>query len=272
MHSGDLICHLHLSTERLSQLTLKLTNACAGVRRQQAIEARVDVALTLAASVSHEMRTPLAAIVGWLSVLEQTQETAMRERALRNIHYSAERQLRLIEDLLDAARLRSGKFSLSLARFAADEMVQSTIDALLPALENKAHALQLTLEPGQVIVGDSSRIRQVLDNLMRNAMKFTPSGGRITVSLRSAGEHQILIMVCDDGQGIDSAFLPHVFESYRQEKHSSVRAGGGIGLGLAISKQIVQLHGGIIEAHSEGLGRGACIRVLLPRNGPRASF
>jgi signal transduction histidine kinase len=270
VHNRDLVSHVRSSRQRLSRLTLELTNACAEVSRQHVLERREDIALTLAASVSHELRTPLAAIVGWLRILEQTQESALREKALRNIHTSADRQQRLIEDLLDVARLRSGKLSLSLARFPADVVVLATVEALQPTLTDKAHALQMLLEPGLEIVGDASRIQQVVENLIRNAIKFTPGGGRIEVELRGAREH-VQITVCDNGQGIDHAFLPHIFESYRQANHAELRAGGGVGLGLAISKQIVQLHGGTIDAHSDGLGRGACINVLLPRSGPSAS-
>jgi signal transduction histidine kinase len=266
-HNRNLMSHVQVSTERLSQLTSELNDARSRVSRSPTNKPDEDAALAFAARVSHELRAPLTAILGWLSILEQAPELAMRERAFKVIRYSAQRQERLIEDLLDVARLRSGMLSLSLTSFDPTQVLQATVDALQPALEDRAQQLQLTLEGGLLMVADASRLQQVISNLLRNAIKFTPRGGRIEASLRSVGEH-VLLTVSDDGQGIDPPFLPHVFESYRQATHGDVRAGGGVGLGLAITQQIVQLHGGTIEARSEGLGRGSCFEVRLPRSGP----
>jgi len=217
------------------------------------------------ATISHELRTPLTAILGWTSLLGAGQlddETAAR--ALNTIHRNARLQVQLIDDLLDVTRIITGKLRLDVSTIELVQVIEAAVDAVRPAAEAKNIRLQVLLDP-QVgpVSGDPDRLQQVVWNLLTNAVKFTPKGGRVQVRLERINSH-VELMVSDSGKGIDSEFLPHVFNRFRQADQKSTRAHGGLGLGLAIVRQLVELHGGSVHAESEGEGQGATFVVQLP--------
>jgi signal transduction histidine kinase len=217
------------------------------------------------AQLSHELRTPLNAIVGWVHLLRGgTLDGPKRERALETVERNARAQTQLIDDLLDVARITSGKLRLEVGALELAGLVESAIDAARPAAEAKGLRLEAALDPAAgPVVGDSERLLQVFGNLLTNAIKFTPRGGEVRVELAPAGPWAE-IAVADTGQGIAPDFLPLVFERFRQADGSITRAHGGLGLGLSIVKHLVELHGGTVAAESEGPGRGARFVVRLP--------
>ena len=216
------------------------------------------------ATLSHELRTPMNAILGWLSILESGKPVRDLQSVLEVIARNAQIQAKLIDDLLDMNRLLSGNTQLEMSAVNMGALLQTTLQGLQPAADAKAVVIVATLDPGVGgMLGDARRLQQVLWNLVHNAIKFTPSQGRVEVSVgRVDGEMQIT--VADNGQGIAPSFLPHVFERFRQQDASSTRATFGLGLGLSIAKQLVELHGGTISAHSEGEGQGSTFVVRLP--------
>lgn len=218
------------------------------------------------ATLSHELRTPLNAVVGWSRLLRTDRlSPEARARALDAIERNATVQARLIDDLLDISRVIRGKFRLDVEPIELRTVVDASLDIVRPAASARNVTIAVDAEPGSgYVTGDPQRLQQVLWNLLSNSIKFTPPGGRVTVRLRSdaAGEH---IEVVDTGAGIDPAFLPHVFDLFRQADASSTREHGGLGLGLAIVRKVVELHGGTVTAFSEGQGRGTTMTVTLPR-------
>lgn len=217
------------------------------------------------ATVSHELRTPLTAILGW-SRLARTgalDETDLAH-ALATIERNAQVQARLINDLLDISRIISGKLRLQPGSLDLRAVVTDAVDAIRPAADGKRIDLRWECPQAEISMrGDASRLQQVIWNLLSNAVKFTPQGGRVEVRLENDGARARLV-VDDDGRGIGSDFLPHVFDRFRQEP---VHAGGesdGLGLGLSIVKHLVELHGGQVQGESQGPGRGATFTVLLP--------
>jgi signal transduction histidine kinase len=217
------------------------------------------------ATMSHELRTPLNAIFGWITLLRSRRlDEATQARALETIERNARAQRRLIEDLLDVSRIVSGKIALELTDVVPQRVIQGAIATMQPAAQAKEVALVAAL--GQVtgvVRGDFARLQQVVCNLLSNAVKFTPAGGRVDVEL-AMSEGQAQISVTDTGQGIKPEFLPYVFERFRQEDGSISRRHGGLGLGLAIVRHLVELHSGTVEALSEGEGRGARFIVRIP--------
>ena len=217
------------------------------------------------ATLSHELRTPLSAILGWAHVLERGNFDADTLRhGLEAISRNAKLQVQLIEDLLDMTRIEAGQLRLDLQRIELDGVIAAAIDSALPT----ATARGLTLRPafGDArcwVMGDPARLQQVVANLLDNAIKFTPPGGRIDVSQTRIGQ-QAVLTVSDTGQGIAPSFVPQLFERFRQQDATTTRRHGGLGIGLAIVRQLVQLHGGTVQAHSDGPGRGASFAVMLP--------
>ncbi len=216
------------------------------------------------ATLSHELRTPMNAILGWLSILESGKPIREIHSALAVVRRNADLQSKLIEDLLDMNRFVSGTVQLEVAPLDIGRLLQTTMQGLQPAADAKDVQLIASVEQTpEPVNGDGRRLQQVLWNLVHNAIKFTPKGGRVAIHVhRSNGELQI--QVEDNGQGISSAFLPHVFERFRQEDSTSTREANGLGLGLSIAKQIVELHGGTIGAFSAGEGKGATFQVRVP--------
>jgi PAS domain S-box-containing protein len=220
------------------------------------------------ATVSHELRTPLTAFLGYAQLLQRRpHDTAYVARMLAKLVQNAKAQAVLIEDLLDVARITNGRLRIEPTRIDLIDVIHAALDTVRPTLEVKQLTLQEELDPAaRRVVGDAQRLQQVVWNLLSNAAKFTPPGGQITLRLTRAGSSAEL-RVCDSGQGISAAFLPYVFERFRQADSSSQRTYGGLGLGLAIVRHLVELHGGTVEAMSAGVGQGATFTVRLPLAG-----
>jgi len=217
------------------------------------------------ATLSHELRTPLNAIVGWSHLLLQgTSDPDDLKQGLSTIERNARVQAKLIEDLLDMSRIISGKIRLEVQRVLPATFVEAAIDSVRPAAGAREIRLEPILDPmAGPVSGDPNRLQQVVWNLLSNAIKFTPRGGRVQVTLRRINSH-IELDVADTGQGISSEFLPFVFDRFRQADASTTRKFGGLGIGLAIAKQLVELHGGVIRVKSDGPGRGSTFTVQLP--------
>jgi signal transduction histidine kinase/CheY-like chemotaxis protein len=214
--------------------------------------------------VSHELRSPLNAILGWNRILaiKRAQDPEVAAIAPR-IEQSARAQLKMVNDLLDFGRIGTGKLRITLRPAKLSVLAAMALEAARPAAEAKG--LQLVLEPGGngLVVGDPDRLMQVISNLLSNATKFTPRGGRIVMRVRETGEN-VELSVSDTGQGIKSDLLPHVFDRFTQGDSSTTRSAGGLGLGLTLVREIVALHGGRVSAHSEGTDRGSTFTVILP--------
>jgi signal transduction histidine kinase/CheY-like chemotaxis protein len=217
------------------------------------------------ATVSHELRTPLSAILGWAVMLRNnTLSEEKRTRAIATIERNARSQAQLIEDLLDVSRIISGKLRLTLSPIQPSDILEAAMETVRPAAEAKGIRLVPVFDSRVgPILGDAERLQQVAWNLLSNAVKFTPKGGRVQVLLRSV-DSDIHISVVDSGQGIAADFLPYVFERFRQADVGIARSHGGLGLGLAITRHLVELHGGAIQATSAGAGLGTTITVRLP--------
>lgn len=224
------------------------------------------------ATLSHELRTPLNAIVGWAQILKSTEAKPEDYReGIEAIERNAKAQTELISDLLDVSRIISGKMRLELQPVEPVSLIRSAVEGFSATAIAKGIVIDQDLDPRVgTIYADPGRLQQVIWNLGHNAVKFTPAGGEITVRMRRI-EDEIEITVSDTGQGINPAFLPHIFERFRQEDGTTRRNHGGLGLGLAIVKHLVEMHGGRIRAASEGEGKGATFTVDLPLNGPSAS-
>ena len=217
------------------------------------------------ATMSHELRTPLNAIFGWVTLLRTRRlDTATQERALETIERNARAQKRLIEDLLDVSRIVTGKVALEMTTVNLRRVVQAALETMQPAAQAKGIKIVPLMDTSTGTVrGDFARMQQVVCNLLSNAIKFTPTGGQVEVCLAQRND-EAEISVTDSGQGIKSEFLPLVFDRFRQEDGSISRRHGGLGLGLAIVRHLVELHAGSVEAHSAGEGKGARFVVRLP--------
>ncbi|HYT68740.1 MAG TPA: GAF domain-containing sensor histidine kinase [Vicinamibacterales bacterium] len=218
----------------------------------------------LVSIVSHELRTPLNAILGWTSMLEQgVLDSHGSARALHSIADNATRQVRLVEDLLDFSRLQSGRMALEVEEVDLGAVLRSVVESIVPVAANAGLQLDVSPLPRVWVHGDMRRLEQVFLNLLGNAVKFTPEGGRVALSVR-AEDDAVEVRISDTGSGIDAAFIPHMFEAFRQADSTAARRYGGVGLGLSIAKELVEAHKGRIEAESAGTGRGATFIVTLP--------
>ncbi|HEX8351894.1 MAG TPA: ATP-binding protein [Pyrinomonadaceae bacterium] len=237
--------------------------------REQAARAEAEEANRLKdeflATVSHELRTPLTAIIGWSHMLTlKGLDEATTLRGLETIERNAKAQAQLVEDILDVSRVITGKLRLSIAPVDLAAVVNAAVDAVQLAADAKGIRLEVTLDPSALHVsGDAGRLQQVVWNLLSNAIKFTGAGGRVGVCLKRT-DPGVELLVCDDGCGFSPDFLPFIFDRFRQADGTSTRRHGGLGLGLAIARHLVELHGGTINAASEGEGRGATFTVRLP--------
>jgi PAS domain S-box-containing protein len=218
------------------------------------------------ATISHELRTPLNAILGWTTLLQRPRvDSAAIADGLKVIERNARAQTQLLGDLLDANQLMSGKLSLTFEAMDLNEAVRATLDSMRVSIA--ARKVRIEAQVGKAplpVMGDSGRLQQVVSNLLSNAIKFTPQDGVITVVTSVDGD-MACCEVRDNGEGISAEFLPHIFEKFRQADSGSARRFAGLGLGLAITRQLVESHGGAISVHSEGRGKGASFRVRLPR-------
>ena len=220
------------------------------------------------ATLSHELRSPLSAILGWTQILLKRSdaiEAKELQRAVEVIDRNARAQVQLIDDLLDLSRIMTGKLRLDLQQIEILNVVQAAIESAEPAAQAKDIRLKSILDPvaDATVSADAGRLQQVVWNLLTNAIKFTPKGGQVQVLLQRVNSH-IELSVSDTGIGIPANFLPHVFDRFSQRDSSTTRSYGGLGLGLAISKQLVELHGGSIRVASQGEGKGATFFVHLP--------
>ena len=215
------------------------------------------------ATVSHELRTPLNTILGWVQMLQTGDMTPDRQkRALETVERNARSQARLIEDLLDVSRILTGSLRLNVEPVNISAIVEQAIESMRPAADAREIRLQTVLDSTASILGDQQRLQQVVTNLVSNAIKFTPKGGRVHVSVQRLAS-SVELRVADTGRGIAPDFLPHVFERFQQADVGARRA-GGLGRGLAIVRPIVELHGGEVSASSEGEDRGATFLVRVP--------
>jgi signal transduction histidine kinase len=252
---------LALAQEVATRAGLALDNAMLYRTAQEADRLKEDFLATL----SHELRTPLNALLGWMHILKMpTADESTRKRALESIERSARAQAILINDLLDVSRAMRGKLRVESSPVDLSAVILAAIDSIRPAV--RARGLDVNLAIGTLsgqVWGDADRLEQVMWNLLSNAVKFTKPGGRIDVTVEETVD-DVKITVSDNGIGIDPAFLPHVFERFRQADGSSTRTQAGLGLGLAIVRNLVDLHGGTVTVHSPGLEQGASFAVMLP--------
>jgi signal transduction histidine kinase/ActR/RegA family two-component response regulator len=218
------------------------------------------------ATVSHELRTPLNAMLGWLQIIRTTDvDPATVQRGLASIERNAQSQARVVEDLIELSRMVTGKLQLRTKAMDLRGVVEAALDVVRTAAAAKEVTLEAKLSStARMVSGDRDRLQQVVWNLLSNAVKFTESGGTVTVEL-DGDDRYCWIVVTDTGIGISPEFLPHVFERFRQADQSSTREQGGLGLGLAIAKEITELHGGVLKASSTGRGHGSRFTLTLPR-------
>ena len=216
------------------------------------------------ATLSHELRTPLNALLGWLQLLKSGQLPPEKlERALAAIERSARMQAQLTSDLLDVSRAITGKLRLQLEPTRVSTIVADVMDSLRPTAQSKGVSCRDSVTVEEALLLDPARIQQILTNLVTNAVKFTPRGGRVDLSVQLDGD-ELVMQVRDTGIGIDPAFLPHVFERFRQADAGTTRHIGGLGLGLSIVKELAERHGGHVTAESAGVGHGCTFTVRLP--------
>lgn len=217
------------------------------------------------ATLSHELRTPLNAILGWLQLLQQGElSPEQTSQALTVIERNAQAQNQLIQDLLDVSRIIRGKMKLVMAPCTLPKIIDAAVATVRPSIEAKNIQLSTQIEPSTArINGDVDRLQQVLWNLLSNAVRFTPTGGQITISL-TYPDNTACIQITDNGEGIAEDQLPRLFERFRQVDSSSTRTHGGLGLGLAIVRNLVELHGGTVSATSPGLGQGSTFTIQIP--------
>lgn len=232
---------------------------------RQSAETASKVKDEFLATISHELRTPLNAVLGWASMLRSgILSGEASERAVETLERNARSQAQLIDDLLDVSRIISGKLRLDVHDVDLSAVIESALESVRPAADAKGVQLQVLIDPNVgPISGDAGRLQQVFWNLLSNAVKFTPKGGRVKVKLERVNSH-IEATVADTGKGIEADFLPYIFDRFRQADQSTTRRQGGLGLGLSIVRQLVEMHGGAVSAESGGEGMGTTFVVTLP--------
>jgi PAS domain S-box-containing protein len=274
--AGQLLGYAKL-TRDLTQAKRAEAMETANQQREEMLDAERSARMTaqratrlkdeFLATLSHELRTPLSAILGWTQLLlrgDASKGPDEHKRAIEIIDRNARAQVQLIDDLLDLSRIMTGKLRLDLHQVSFSSIVEAAVDSARPSADVKGIRLKAILSSSQDIVSaDNARLQQVVWNLLTNAIKFTPKGGQVQVLLQRVNSH-LELSVSDTGIGIPANYLPHVFDRFSQKDGSTTRAYGGLGLGLAICKQLVELHGGAIRAASPGEGKGATFSVQLP--------
>ncbi|HEY9762643.1 MAG TPA: PAS domain S-box protein, partial [Trichocoleus sp.] len=247
-------------------IAIDRANLIASIQQQaEALQQANQIKDEFLAVLSHELRSPLNPIMGWARLLRNGKLDATKTaQALATIERNAKLQSELIEDLLDVSRILRGKLSLNVSTVNLVSTIKAATETVRLAADAKSIRLQVNLDPSTgPVSGDATRLQQVVWNLLSNAVKFTPAGGQVTVQLTST-ENQAQITISDNGKGISSEFLPYVFEYFRQADSATTRKFGGLGLGLAIVRHLVELHGGTVEAESLGEGLGATFTVKIP--------
>ena len=244
----------------------------AAYQREHAARTQAEEATRLKdeflANLSHELRTPMNAIIGWTHLLKSGRlDDAQRQRAMESIDRGARSQAKLIEDLLDVSRIVSGKLSLTITPVDLRAVLNAALDSQRPAAQAKNIRLEMgSAAPDCAVMGDVGRLQQVFLNILSNALKFTPAGGQVNVTLESTTDCAC-VSIADSGEGIAAEFLPYVFDRFRQADGTSTRNHMGLGLGLAIVKHVVEMHAGTVVARSEGTEKGATFIVTLPLAG-----
>jgi PAS domain S-box-containing protein len=268
-HSGKLVSVLSLVLD-VTARKLAGDERAASLARERDARKQAEEADRLKdeflATLSHELRTPLTSILGWATLIRngEIDKEANLERALETIERNARSQARLIDDLLDVSRIITGNLRLDVRPVDVAPILEAGKDALRPAANAKSIEIEMEFDSASCLVSaDPNRLRQVIWNLLSNAIKFTPRGGSVSVRLQRAGDHARLT-VTDTGEGITPEFLPYVFHRFRQEESSISRKAGGLGLGLAVVRHLVELHGGKVSAESRGPGQGSSFTVDLP--------
>jgi signal transduction histidine kinase/ActR/RegA family two-component response regulator len=263
---GDTIAHRPSRIAELDDLSVGLQQAASAVRthnrdRDEASRLKDEFLMT----VSHELRTPLTAILGWTRMLSTGQiRENQRGRAMEAIDRNASALHQLVNDLLDVSRIVSGRLRLDVQPVVLSDVVASAVDTVRPAADAKSIEIVTRVDLNAAgVSGDPGRLQQVVWNLLSNAVRFTPNGGRIDVGVRQSG-NDVEISVCDSGTGVKPEFLPHVFERFRQGEAGTTRAHGGLGLGLAIVRHLVELHGGTVRAENNTASAGATFVIRLP--------
>jgi signal transduction histidine kinase/PleD family two-component response regulator len=216
-------------------------------------------------TLSHELRTPLTAILGWSHLVRTSSfDEAIMARAFETIERNARSQSQLIDDLLDVSRIITGKLSLNLRPVVLSQVVEAVLDTVRPSFTEKGVHFETDFDPDHTLVsGDTERLQQIFWNLFTNAVKFTPAGGQVTVAVKKKNSH-VKVSVSDTGVGIDAEFLPYIFDRFRQADGSTTRQHGGLGLGLAIVRHLVEIHQGSIKVQSPGKGKGTTFQIRLP--------
>jgi signal transduction histidine kinase/ActR/RegA family two-component response regulator len=252
-----------IENARLYEAEQQARSAAEASREQAQVANRIKDEFL--AVLSHELRSPLNPILGWSKLLQGGKLDEVNTKlALASIERNAKLQAELIEDLLDVSRILQGKLSLTSSSINLASTIKAAIETVQLAIEAKSILIETILDPVVgLVLGDSTRLQQVIWNLLCNSVKFTPAGGRVQVRLEQV-DHQAQITISDTGIGISPEFLPHVFDSFRQADSTTTRKFGGLGLGLAIVRHLVNLHGGTIEAESDGEGMGATFTVKFP--------
>lgn len=269
LKDGDRIIGISIVCEEITQRKQAEIEREQWLKREQSARAAAEQANRVKdeflAVLSHELRSPLNPILGWAKLLQGRELGQAKSRqALETIERNAKLLVQLIDDLLDMARIMQGKLVLNLAPVSLSDVIEAAVETVGFAAESKFIHLEVLLIPDpQPIEGDAMRLQQVIWNLLANAVKFTPEGGRVVVRLEQSNTHA-QIQIEDTGKGISPQFLPHIFERFQQQDNSTARQFGGLGLGLAISRQLVELHGGTIAVASLGEGQGATFTVQLP--------
>jgi PAS domain S-box-containing protein len=258
---GDIIGASKIARDITEQKEVQARLIAAHQELQRADQLKSEFLATL----SHELRTPLNAILGWLQVLRETgNDPNELNEGLAVIERNARAQAQMIEDLLDVSRIASGKVLLDIQQANLPAIVEAALQTLSPAAQAKS--IRLTAAFSSVegsVMGDRNRLQQVFWNLLSNAIKFTPKGGRVHVTIERRHSH-VEVAVTDNGNGIKAEFLPHVFERFRQADGTTARRHGGLGLGLSIVKQLIEMHGGEVRAQSAGEGQGSTFTISLP--------
>jgi signal transduction histidine kinase/CheY-like chemotaxis protein len=269
---NDMLDRIGERTAALSQINVELEHEVEERRRVEverlaALERERDANRLkdeFLATLSHELRTPLNAVLGWTRVLRTASvDPPTQARALESIERNARAQARLIEDILEVSRIVTGKLRLQVRDADLAAIIDSAVEVVQPAATAKRLKMTVQIEARPAMTtGDPDRLQQVIWNLVSNAVKFTPADGEVTVRLEQVNGYRLTVR--DTGPGIDPKFLPYVFEPFRQADGTASREHGGLGLGLAIAKQLVELHGGTVETQSDGRGAGATFAVFLP--------
>jgi signal transduction histidine kinase/ActR/RegA family two-component response regulator len=277
------LAHPDARLRAIAQLQQKAASLETEIRDRRLVEERMQLALAgeqmaraeaesanrmkdeFLATVSHELRTPLNAIIGWSHLLRNGKlDDASAVRAIETIERNAKAQAQLIEDILDVSRVITGKLNLHTEQVDIASVINAAIDSVQLAVDAKDLHLEVTLDPSaRHTFGDASRLQQVVWNLLSNAIKFTPTGGRIEIRVERAGR-QLRLRISDTGCGIGPEFLPFIFDRFRQADGTTTRCHGGLGLGLAIVRHLVELHGGSITADSAGIDQGSTFIITLP--------